>query len=49
MANLANTSWLIVSFDSAGEVMFAGASTLTNEVFKCLSNMNRAYFRIRQQ
>jgi hypothetical protein len=35
--------------ETAGEVMFAGASTLTNEVFKRLSNVNRAYFGIRQQ
>ena len=35
--------------DTAGEVIFPKTDTLTNPIFKHLSNMNRAYFGLRQQ
>jgi hypothetical protein len=35
--------------DTAGEVSFAGMSTLTNLVFRLLPNVNRTSFRLRQQ
>jgi hypothetical protein len=35
--------------DTDGEVIFATASTLTHQVFNSLPNINRAYFRLRQQ
>ena len=41
--------WLFRTFDTAGEVSFAGISTLTNPVFGLVLNVNRAYFRLRQQ
>jgi hypothetical protein len=47
--NLANISWLIGTFDTAGEVSFAGISTLTNTVFGFALNLNHTYFRLRQQ
>jgi hypothetical protein len=42
-------SWLLPTFDTAGEVGFAGISTLTDLVFKLVPNVNHAYFRLRQQ
>src|SRR5215510_6464881 len=35
--------------DTAGEVIFAGSSTLTHRVFEDLPNVNHAYLRLRQQ
>jgi hypothetical protein len=35
--------------DTAGEVIFETASTLTHQVFNGLLHMNRAYLRLRQQ
>jgi hypothetical protein len=35
--------------DTAGEVIFAGSSTLTHRVFENLPNVNHAYLRLRQQ
>jgi hypothetical protein len=46
---MAMISWVIVIFDPAGEVMFAGSSTLTHRVFEDLPNVNHAYVRLRQQ
>jgi hypothetical protein len=46
---LATTSWVIGIFDTAGEVSFAGMSTLTNLVFGLLLNVNRTSSRLRQQ
>jgi hypothetical protein len=40
---------LLGTFDTADEVIFATASTLTHQVFIGLPSMNRAYFRLRQQ
>jgi hypothetical protein len=42
-------SWVIVTCDTAGEVLFATASTLTHQVFNGVLHMNRVYFRLRQQ
>jgi hypothetical protein len=42
--NMANTSWLLANVDTAGEVIFAAAITLTHPVFTGLPNMNRTYF-----
>jgi hypothetical protein len=42
-------SWVIVVFDTDGEVIFATASRLTHKVFNSLPNINPAYFRLRQQ
>ena len=36
------TLWLFVTFDTAGEVRFAGISTLTNPVFRLVPKANRA-------
>jgi transposase-like protein len=41
--------WVIVIFDTAGEVSFAGISTPRNPDFRIVLNVNRAYFRLRQQ
>jgi hypothetical protein len=38
-----------IKSDTAGEVIFAPASTLTHQVFNGPPNMNRAYFRLRHQ
>jgi hypothetical protein len=46
---MATTSWVIAMFDPAGEVVFATASMLKHQVFNSPPNMNRAYFRLRQQ
>jgi hypothetical protein len=46
---MATTSWLIISFDTAGEVLFAMASALTHQVFNGLPNVDSAYCRLRQQ
>jgi hypothetical protein len=35
--------------DTAGEVMFAGSSTLTHRVFEDRPNVNHAYVRLRQR
>ena len=35
--------------DTAGEVMFVRTSMFTNQVFKCLSRVNRACLGLRQQ
>jgi hypothetical protein len=48
-AKLVRASWLFVIFDTAGEVFFAPASTLTHQVFIGLPNMNRGYFGLRHQ
>jgi hypothetical protein len=48
VAKLVRASWIIVAFDTAGEVSFAGISTLTNPVFRLVLHVNRAYFRLRQ-
>jgi hypothetical protein len=42
-------NWLIVTFDTAGEVSFAGISALANPVFGLVLNVNHTYFRLRQQ
>jgi hypothetical protein len=34
---------------TAGEVIFAAASTPTHQVFNGVANMDRVYFRLRQQ
>jgi hypothetical protein len=39
----------ITKTDTAGEVSFAGISTLTHPVFSLVPNVHRAYFRLRQQ
>jgi hypothetical protein len=41
---MAMTSWLFVACDTAGEVSFAGISTLTNPGFGLVLKVNRAYF-----
>jgi hypothetical protein len=46
---MANTSWLFVVFDTAGEVRFAGMSTLANPAFGLVLNVHHTYFRLRQQ
>jgi hypothetical protein len=48
-AKLATTSWLFVTFDTAGEVMFMTVSTLLPQLFKHLSNLNGAHLALRQQ
>jgi hypothetical protein len=40
---------VITKCDPAGEVGFAGISTLTGLVFKLVPNVNHVYFRLRQQ
>jgi hypothetical protein len=35
--------------DTAGEVSFAGMSMPTNPAFKLVLNVNRVFFRLRQQ
>jgi hypothetical protein len=40
---------VVTKSDTDGEVMFTMTSTLTYQVFIGLPNMNRAYFRLRQQ
>jgi hypothetical protein len=47
--NMARTSWLIVIFDTAGEVSFAGISMLANPAFGLVLNIHYTYFRLRQQ
>jgi hypothetical protein len=46
---MAMTSWLFVTFDTAGEVSFAGISTQTNPVFRLVLNVNCPHFRLCQQ
>jgi hypothetical protein len=41
--------WQFIKIDTEGEVIFLRTSTLTNQVFKHLSNVNRAYFGLRPQ
>ena len=48
-AKLATTSWVIVTFDTAGEVSFARISMLTNPAFRLVLNVNRVFFGLRQQ
>jgi hypothetical protein len=48
-ANMANTFWLFVTFDTDGEVSFAGIGTITNRVFRLILKVNDAYFRLRYQ
>jgi hypothetical protein len=48
-AHMARTSWLIVTFDTDGEVSFGGTLTLINLVFKSAPNINCACFRLRHQ
>jgi hypothetical protein len=43
------TRWPKPNKETAGEVIFAGTSPLTKHVFKRLTNVNHAYFRLRQQ
>jgi hypothetical protein len=38
-----------IDIDTDGEVIFLRTSTLSNRVFKHLSNVNRAHFGLRQQ
>jgi hypothetical protein len=42
-------SGLLRTFDTAGEVSFAGMIALTNPVFRLVLKVNRVYFRLRQQ
>jgi len=41
--------WVIVTFDTAGEVIFTTASRVKHQVFNGLLLMNGASFRLRQQ
>jgi hypothetical protein len=41
-AVLANTSWLTVTFDTDGELSFAGTRPLTDLVFRLVPDVNRA-------
>jgi hypothetical protein len=43
------TCGVIGTFDTDGEVSFAGTNTLTNPVFGLVLNVHRTYFRLRQQ
>jgi hypothetical protein len=40
---------LLIILDTAGEVIFAPARTLTPQVFKGLPHVNHGYFGLRQQ
>jgi hypothetical protein len=46
---MATSSWLIVAFDTDGEVMFATVSTLTHQVINGLPNITFTYSRLRHQ
>jgi hypothetical protein len=48
-ANQGRRSWLLRTFDTDGEVNFAGIRGSTNPAFKLVLNAYCPYFRLRHQ